>query len=1134
MTLSKWQAVAYEKAVAGHSLAILGQAGTGKSHVMKKIITTLRLSGKTVSVTGSTGMAASHYSQFHATTYHRWCGMRDGRYTNDELLDKINNDDDFKLVKERIINTDVLIITEISMTSKSCLEQLEYICRRVRNSDSAFGHLQVIAEGDFFQLPPVPSTQYNDKGQYCFESNLWDLIFPHKIVLDEVFRQNEPDLIKAVQEISIGHPSTSTLELIESLSRPLPTSDPNTVRLFALNYDVDMYNYNKLESIVGEKKTYMCKDYGSRKELEKCPLPEVLELKVGTPVILLTNLSDELVNGRQGKVVKIEQDGPTVYFPQLDQNIKITEKSWSRYDPRKKCNIASRAQIPLKPSFAITIHKAQGMTLNSVIVDASNIFKCGQLGVAIGRATKKDGLQVVNFNKTKATLQHPAIIYEFYSSDSLPFDVDKLCCGHRLLEFEKIGCDASDLTLDPELDELISVLPIDDALFMYDTIDFDLDTETDEIIAAMNIEYDNPSDNNQDPEIGEVIDVNPNNVSDTSANKQDYSTTIDINHILDKLKSETCRQETPMQKELNVEIENLGQNKFELIKFIATLEKAFKTDLQKLSKEKHTPKDLSDLYANFHNYMKANEYLKHCQNLYSCSSLTNTQGLLCYKIASMTHSNLLEVKAQTVIKDIPHSESISKKTSSAGGRGKIRYIGGAAIATTRYNYMKCVKQNLYKPHKKDVVETYHKRVKMINTLVASEEDLMQNSCDKESLEETKLRQNIKGSLTNISDDCFTFFVALNDAIWHNLTKDNMSRYGEDLPGFVERTILENIELFDRFSLTICRDYTLPEDSNSTIDFVCDIRDTVETVSEIYKDVTSYYLKTSHNQFRKNMAKEYKRIKREAHRKSVTKKTSKQQNFLLTMQLIKDDKSENKICSHLKLKAELLENDNILKTKSFTKCDLRDLCKAYGVPFILKDAKSELSNKVRLKIISLDNIPHPEHLGQSANVSESGSNTASLPLITSCESTSGGADQHKTGDTGADEFSNDCDTSNAEPSVTNLDPTQPQTSNASAQGSDETPADEHRSSKKTKQIKQNKKTKKSRKKSCKRKYSQTCEDEDECNCPGCGLPYPQGEEDWIECEKCEEWWHRRCGGIYDKNKWMQLQNSSVSWVCLNCR
>ncbi|VDI68615.1 Hypothetical predicted protein [Mytilus galloprovincialis] len=121
-----------------------------------------------------------------ATTLHHWAGILDGRHTYEKLAELFDNDDQFSNAKKRIEEADTLIIDEISMLSLKVFEMVEFVCRHVKKNTKIFGGIQVIGCGDFKQLPPVPNRRYDDHGAYCFESDKFNLSFPHHINLIEV------------------------------------------------------------------------------------------------------------------------------------------------------------------------------------------------------------------------------------------------------------------------------------------------------------------------------------------------------------------------------------------------------------------------------------------------------------------------------------------------------------------------------------------------------------------------------------------------------------------------------------------------------------------------------------------------------------------------------------------------------------------------------------------------------------------------------------------------------------------------------------------------------------------------------------------------------------------------------------
>ncbi|KAJ8311488.1 hypothetical protein KUTeg_010843 [Tegillarca granosa] len=249
MALTKTQQEILDKAKEGHSLLILGQSGTGKSYLVKEISRILSREGKAVSITASTGIASLNVN---GQTIHSWSGIGDGRFSNDEIIYKINTDEHFKKYKSNILATNCLIIDEISMLSLKLFDQIEYICRNI---------VQVI-------------------------------------------------LYLAVYK---GDLPRETHDLLCRLGRPLPPG-PEPIRLCARTFDCFMYNAMKLIDLDADEIVYNAVDDGDVSKLEKLPVPKTLHLKTGCPVMLLKNLSVKLVNGLRGTVTGMSSNGVTVNF----------------------------------------------------------------------------------------------------------------------------------------------------------------------------------------------------------------------------------------------------------------------------------------------------------------------------------------------------------------------------------------------------------------------------------------------------------------------------------------------------------------------------------------------------------------------------------------------------------------------------------------------------------------------------------------------------------------------------------------------------------------------------------------------------------------------------------------------------
>lgn len=181
------QSTALDILKTGRNVFLTGQAGAGKTYVLNQYIHYLRLRGVPVAITASTGIASTH---MNGMTIHAWSGMG--------IKDQFTKDDFARLnarraITDRLKDTKVLIVDEISMLHAKQVDLLDEILRTVRQNQQAFGGMQVIFSGDFFQLPPVGNKGESNREKFAFMAKSWLTAKFTVCYLSEQHRQNSTD-----------------------------------------------------------------------------------------------------------------------------------------------------------------------------------------------------------------------------------------------------------------------------------------------------------------------------------------------------------------------------------------------------------------------------------------------------------------------------------------------------------------------------------------------------------------------------------------------------------------------------------------------------------------------------------------------------------------------------------------------------------------------------------------------------------------------------------------------------------------------------------------------------------------------------------------------------------------------------
>ena len=389
------QTLALEIMLSGESVLLTGPAGAGKTFVLNQFIKLAKHEGKHVSVTATTGLAATHLG---GTTIHSWAGIGVGDFLPSGFAEHMA-----KGRREIIEKTNVLVIDEISMLHDFRLDMVDEVCRIVRKEpDLPFGGIQIIMSGDFFQLPPINRGD-SRAGSCVVNTDVWQELDPVICYLEEQHRQDDETLIEILNAIRAGDVRRNHAETLLARTEVYPEDFELLTELHTVNVDVDTMNAAKLAEIEGDEISYEQSSTGSENYVEGLQrsvlAPKVLNLKLGALVMAVKNSPErKYVNGSIGTVIDFEPhtDYPIVAF-QNGKEVAMSPDTWELRDGDKKR--ASITQIPLRLAWAITVHKSQGMTLDAARIDLRKAFVEGMGYVALSRVKNVNNLYLTGINQ---------------------------------------------------------------------------------------------------------------------------------------------------------------------------------------------------------------------------------------------------------------------------------------------------------------------------------------------------------------------------------------------------------------------------------------------------------------------------------------------------------------------------------------------------------------------------------------------------------------------------------------------------------------------------------------------------------------------------------------------------------------
>ena len=439
---------------------VTGQGGTGKTRLIEKFVEHSIRNQTVFQVCALTGCATILLPEMcKARTIHSWSGIKLCKGDNQRIISNALKNRKAKASWKKVR---VLIVDEVSMMSVKMLEVLDTIARKARFMNNLpFGGIQVVFVGDFYQLPPVGTMGDPATERFCFESELWNSIFPknNHIELKTVFRQTDSQFKEILSQIRTATLTDANSKILEGYVKREYNPDKyngcvppklyptrakaeflNNLRYSKLESKEYVYEYKRHDFDENDKnksgsdsKTVSIKECISREEYEyECDqlmntssFQEVLELKVGAVVMCTVNLDMDngICNGSQGIITSIDETGVGNY-PVVKFTNGVKQIITPHYIQSEEYPTISVGQIPLCLAWAMTIHKIQGATLAMASIDVGGqIFEYGQTYVALSRVQSLDGLYLSAFNAYKIRANERVI--EFYAGlPELEYDIE--------------------------------------------------------------------------------------------------------------------------------------------------------------------------------------------------------------------------------------------------------------------------------------------------------------------------------------------------------------------------------------------------------------------------------------------------------------------------------------------------------------------------------------------------------------------------------------------------------------------------------------------------------------------------------------------------------------------------------------
>jgi ATP-dependent DNA helicase PIF1 len=374
------------------NIFLTGAAGTGKSYVIKLFREIKKMTNENVPIVASTGAASI---LVNGVTFNSYFGLGIMTGGIDATIDNALLS---RTVVERIVYTDTIIVDEVSMISGEVFQAANLLCQKIKRNNKPFGGIRLILVGDFLQLGPYSETEKHD---WVFLHPAWKKAGIKTTSLDIIMRTRDKDFLDILAKVRLGKVDKKVTTFLNKkvITEKLNLNCP---RIFSRNWQVDEYNNKKLKELttplVQSKTMYIGESHFIEKMKENLVIPEVLELKKDALVMMrVNNFQDNYVNGTVGVIIGITPDVLTI--KKLNGEIIQVKKHVFELLNGSGEVVAKAKNFPCILSWAITIQKSQGCSIDAAIISLDKLWLHGQAYTALSRLSSAKGLHILSWDK---------------------------------------------------------------------------------------------------------------------------------------------------------------------------------------------------------------------------------------------------------------------------------------------------------------------------------------------------------------------------------------------------------------------------------------------------------------------------------------------------------------------------------------------------------------------------------------------------------------------------------------------------------------------------------------------------------------------------------------------------------------